>query len=288
MTAATSTPYRSGLRTGRDGFTQLLRAEWTKFRTVRGWVTGLIIAALVTVGIGLLNHSSCGTLTLSGSKTLGCSSPVGPGGEAVTDSFYFVHQPLAGNGTITARVASLTGDQGQGGLQPWSKAGIIIKANTRPGSAYAAMMVTVGHGVRMQYDFTGDIAGPPGAVSAASPRWLRLTRSGDTLTGYESADGDHWSVVGTAHLAGLPATAQAGLLAAAPGAAQSTSQSIGGSSGTGGAALGNRPLRPRQSAGPAARRRVDWRQCGRQRQQWRVARRRVSSGRRHVHCDRVW
>jgi hypothetical protein len=27
--------------------------------------------------------------------------PVGPGGEPVTDSFYFVHRPLAGNGSIT-------------------------------------------------------------------------------------------------------------------------------------------------------------------------------------------
>ena len=35
--------------------------------------------------------------------------PVGPGGEPVTDSFYFVHQPLAGNGSITVRVTSLTG-----------------------------------------------------------------------------------------------------------------------------------------------------------------------------------
>jgi hypothetical protein len=53
------------------------------------------------------------------------------------------------------------------------------------------MMVTGGHGVRMQYDYTHDTAGRPGAVSAASPRWLRLTRSGDTLTGYASADGTH-------------------------------------------------------------------------------------------------
>ena len=36
------------------------------------------------------------------------------------------------------------------GLVPWAKAGIIIKASTRQGSAYAAMMVTGGHGVRMQ------------------------------------------------------------------------------------------------------------------------------------------
>ena len=39
----------------------------------------------------------------------------------------------------------------------------------RQGSAYAAMMVTGSHGVRMQYDYTRDDAGLAGAVSAASP-----------------------------------------------------------------------------------------------------------------------
>jgi len=241
MTAGTSTAYRSDLRSGGREFPQLLRAEWTKFRTVRGWVIGMVVAALLTVGIALLDHSSCGgQVTPSGPSIVGagCSSPVGPGGEAVTDSFYFVHQPLAGNGSITARMTALTspfqGGQTQAGLSPWAKAGIIIKASTRPGSAYAAMMVTGGHGVRMQYDYTGDIAASPGTVSAASPRWLRLTRSGDTLTGYESADGTHWRKVAVAHLAGLAASVQAGLFATAPGSSQSTSQSINGSSATGG------------------------------------------------------
>src|SRR5207302_27374 len=84
-----------------------------------------------------------------------------------------------------------------------SKAGILIKAGTRPGSAYAAMLVTGGHGVRMQYDFTQDTAGLRGAVSPRSPRWLRLIRSGGTLTGYDSADGRRWIEVGTARLGGL-------------------------------------------------------------------------------------
>ncbi len=87
------------------------------------------------------------------------------------------------------------------GLVPWAKAGIIITGSTRPGSAYAAMMVTGSHGVRMQYDYTGDIAGLAGSVSAAAPRWLRLTRSGDVITGYDSADGSHWTEVGTVTLA---------------------------------------------------------------------------------------
>ncbi len=111
MTTATVRPYVSKLHGGSAGFGHLLRAEWTKFRTVRGWVIGVVIAALVIVAIALLDHSSCGgTLTPGGSSVagVGCSSSVGPGGEAVTDSFYFVHQPLAGDGSITVRVTSLT------------------------------------------------------------------------------------------------------------------------------------------------------------------------------------
>jgi ABC-type transport system involved in multi-copper enzyme maturation permease subunit len=252
MTAGTITPDRSGLGAGRDGFAQLLRAEWTKFRTVRGWIIGMAVAALVTVLIGLLTAS--GSHCSANGQTCHPSVPVGPDGEAVTDSFYFVHQPLAGNGSITVQVTSLTGvippltarapagqGQGQGpltggrpGVQPWTKAGIIVKENTSQGSAYAAIMVTGAHGVRMQYNYTHDKAGLAGGVSAASPRWLRLTRSGDTLTGEESADGTHWTTVGTAHLAGLPATVQAGLFAASPGYSQITQQHFGGETGTGG------------------------------------------------------
>ena len=59
---------------------------------------------------------------------------------------------------------------------PWAKAGIIIKASTKPGSAYAAVMATPAHGVRMQYDYTHDIGRPArhrlrgvAALAAADP-----------------------------------------------------------------------------------------------------------------------
>ncbi len=122
------------------------------------------------------------------------------------------------------------------GVQPWSKAGLIIKASTKRGSAYAAMMVTGTHGVRMQWNFTHDAAGLTGKVSAAAPRWLRLTRSGDVIRGYDSADGTHWTLVGTANLTGLPATAQGGLFAATPGYTV-ISNSLGSTSAVGGGAL---------------------------------------------------
>jgi ABC-type transport system involved in multi-copper enzyme maturation permease subunit len=223
----TITPYRSTAREARDGFGQLLHAEWTKFRTVRGWVIGMVLAVLVTAGLGVFlaraSSPSCSSQTSSGQHGpvqhgSACGGPVytvGPGGTLVLDEFYFVRQPLAGNGSITVRVTSLTG-RGQPAVVPWSKAGIIIKDGTGQGSAYAAMMVTGGNGVRMQWNYTGDTAGLPGAVSAASPRWLRLTRGGDTITGYDSADGTHWTQVGTVALAGLPSTVQAGLFVTSP------------------------------------------------------------------------
>jgi ABC-type transport system involved in multi-copper enzyme maturation permease subunit len=229
----TTAPYRAPQRTGRDGFWQLVHAEWTKFRTVRGWVIAVIAAAVLVDLLGLL-------LVNSGTQSGGSSQavPTGPGGEAVVDSFYFVRQPLPGDGSLTVRVTSLTGEHLAmagglaNGLLPWSKAGIIITQTTKQGSAYAAMMVTGQHGVRMQYDYTGDVAGLPGQVSAASPRWLRLTRSGDTITGYDSADGRGWTKVAAVQLAGLPGTVQAGLFAASPVDFQSNFPSYAQSGGS--------------------------------------------------------
>ena len=210
---------------GSDGFAELLSAEWNRFRSVRGWVIGIVVAALVTVLLGLLSAAGNRSSDEGPNGNVRPTVPVGPDGEAVTDKFYFMHQPLAGDGSITARVTSLSGiitypppnhDQIVPGVVPWAKAGVIVKESTRQGAAYAAMMVTGSHGVRMQYNFVQDIAGLPGGVSAENPRWLRLTRSGDTLTGYESSDGTQWTEVGAAHLARLPATVQVGLFVTSP------------------------------------------------------------------------
>ncbi|HEX9546276.1 MAG TPA: ABC transporter permease subunit [Acidimicrobiales bacterium] len=222
---------------GHDGFAQLLRAEWTKFRTVRGWVIALGAAALVIVLLSFVSASGS-RFSFCPTGPSSCTSrhpavPTGPGGEPVTDSFMSVHQPLVGNGAVTVRVTSLSGAHTSGSpvgggpngtlratsqpvLAPWAKAGIIVERDTSQGAAYAAVMVTGAHGVRMQYDYTHDAPGLPGAVAVSSPRWLRLTRIGDIITGYDSTDGSHWSDIGTAQLRGLPSTVQIGLLVASP------------------------------------------------------------------------
>ena len=198
---------------------------------MRGWVIAVLVTIAAITAFVFVASDVSSSCVGPGGPSACPAQPTGPGGVPVVDTFYFAHQPVTGNGTITAAVTSLTGhvEVGQAGngapqmapgLAPWSKAGIIIKENTSQGSAYAAMMVTGSHGVRMQWDYVNDTPGPgkgageAGGVSASAPRWLRLARDGGTITGYDSADGTHWTLVGTATLPGLTSTVQAGLFAA--------------------------------------------------------------------------
>jgi ABC-type transport system involved in multi-copper enzyme maturation permease subunit len=79
--------------------------------------------------------------------------------------------------------------------------------------------------VRMQSDFTHDVAGS----ASKGDRWLRLTRTGQQVTGYESADGTTWHKIATMTPASVPATAEIGMtVSAAP--TMYVARSAGGSS----------------------------------------------------------
>ncbi|GIF24624.1 glucose/arabinose dehydrogenase/regulation of enolase protein 1 (concanavalin A-like superfamily) [Actinoplanes tereljensis] len=150
-------------------------------------------------------HQDVGAPALAGTGTeiAGTFTVAGAGGDVWgdADQFHFVHQPLTGDGTVIAQVVS------QQGTEEWAKAGIMLKASTTAGSPYAAMMVTPEHGTRMQANFATSLAGSAGTA----PRWLKLTRRGNVVTGHESADGTAWTLVGTVDLGPLPASVEVGL-----------------------------------------------------------------------------
>lgn len=206
---------------GQDGFTRILLAEWTKLRTVPRWGLTLLAAVLLTILIALL------------SATGNHTSSEGPDGASIPppttflDQGYFVFKPLAGDGSITARVVS------QDNSGDWAKAGVMIRQGATPGSSYAAMMVTPGHGIRLQSDFSTDLAGS----ASPAPRWLRLTRTGTSVTGYESADGVSWSRVGAVKLNALGSTAEVGMFVASADQTQIKRQ-FGGESISGQSTLG--------------------------------------------------
>jgi hypothetical protein len=174
---------------------RLLRSEWTKLWTVVGTGGCLLAVAGALIGVALLISSGS-------ARTWGDGNHV--------DEFRFVHRPLGGDGTLTARVHA------QEAGHPWAMAGIMVKQRAVAGAPYAALMVTTGHGVRMQADFGTDFTHLAGSPHPA-PRYLRLTRAGDAVTGHESADGSAWSRVGTVTLAGLPPTVEVGMFVTSPG-----------------------------------------------------------------------
>ncbi|MGH3264936.1 MAG: hypothetical protein ACRDNS_23420, partial [Trebonia sp.] len=91
----------------RGGFGLALRAEWVKFRTVRGWPIALLALIVLCVVFTYLvaNGNHTGTCTGNGNCTSGHALvPTGPAGEPVADSYEYRYQPLAGNGTMTVRL----------------------------------------------------------------------------------------------------------------------------------------------------------------------------------------
>jgi ABC-type transport system involved in multi-copper enzyme maturation permease subunit len=184
--------YESAVSNARDGFGQALRAEWTKLRSARSMIRALVAA------IGL-------TVLLSMAGAAGSSTDANEG-LRYEDQFRFAHQPLAGDGSVTARVAA------QQASHEWAKAGVIIKQSADAGALYAAIMVTPGHGVRLQGNFDTELTGS----AHTAPRWLKLTRAGTSVTGWESDDGIRWSRVGTVDLGAPPKTVEAGVFVASP------------------------------------------------------------------------
>jgi ABC-2 family transporter protein len=205
-------------------FRGLLLAEWTKLRSVSRWVLTLFGAVALTIGLSYL-AASANKWDARGQSLYA----TGPLGKPVSDSFYFVHQQVTGDTTLTLHVASVTrvpderpADPGNEGLSkinnpsPWAQpaGGIMIKDGSTTGSSYAAVLLTPSEGVRMQWDYHADRAGSASAGSAG--RWLRMVRSGATITGYESADGVSWTKISTATPKHLSATVEVGFYVSSP------------------------------------------------------------------------
>ncbi len=129
-----------------------------------------------------------GTVGLSGTAgfTNSVFTLVGAGGDiqGTADAFRFVYVTATGDCTIIARVVSVQN------IDPWSKAGVMIRASLDPGAANAFVAVTPGNGVTWQYRSSaggGTSYNNTGSLNA--PYWVKLVRSGSTFTGYRSPDG---------------------------------------------------------------------------------------------------
>jgi len=159
-----------------------------------GWTGGDIGA----IGVAGSSSYSGGVYTISGS---------GADIWGTSDEFHFASTTMTGDGEIRARVTS------QANTHVWAKAGVMIRDTTAANSAHAMMVVTPGNGFAFQYRTTtgggsSHIAGP--ALNAFPNNWVRLTRSGNLITSYVSANGTTWTQVGQATIT-LGSTISVGL-----------------------------------------------------------------------------
>lgn len=103
------------------------------------------------------------------------------------DAFGFVQQEWDGDVTVIAKVDSLTN------THEWAKAGIMIRDTNDTDSAHAMIVVTANRGVSFQRRTSAGQASKsttyPGVKAA---QWLKLSRTGNVIRAYFSADGGTW------------------------------------------------------------------------------------------------
>ena len=122
------------------------------------------------------------------------------------DEFQCVHQPVTGDCDLITKVVSQTN------THAWAKAGVMLRDGLGAGAKHAMMVVTGGNGSAFQRrGSTGGVSSHTAGGQVTAPYWVKLTRRGTTLSGYESADGVTWKLVGTATIS-LSATAEACLV----------------------------------------------------------------------------
>ncbi|MFT3683012.1 MAG: IPT/TIG domain-containing protein [Ferruginibacter sp.] len=106
-----------------------------------------------------------------------------------SDGFQYAYQQVSGDVTITAKVNAVEN------TNVWAKAGLMIRESLTGNAANAALVITPSNGINFQYrNATGGATSNAGGNSITTPYWLRLVRSGNTITAYYSADGLTWTL----------------------------------------------------------------------------------------------
>jgi regulation of enolase protein 1 (concanavalin A-like superfamily) len=124
-----------------------------------------------------------------------------------SDAFHFVYQPLAGDGTIVARVVSLQGSYA-------AQAGIMIRETLNPGANHVYVF-SYSSGIWMtERTSTGASSTYQSLGSGALPSWLKLARSGNVFTMYGSSDGVNWAPLGASQTVSMASNVYVGLAVA--------------------------------------------------------------------------
>ncbi|HKT81070.1 MAG TPA: phospholipase D-like domain-containing protein, partial [Vicinamibacterales bacterium] len=133
-----------------------------------------------------------------------------------SDSFTFVHQPVSGDTQVVARVASM------GNSSSFAKAGVMLRAGTGASAAHVLLSVRpTGDLEFMTRSSNGGQTSYLGGGFKTPPTWVRLQRTGSTVTAAYSSDGSSWTTIGSTSLS--TSNIEAGLIVCSHASTASTS-----------------------------------------------------------------
>ena len=197
------------------GYVSANGTSWTQVGT-----TTLAMAGTVSVGLAVTSHSNAalGTATFDNVSVTAFPSPwatidigaTGLQGSAeffgsaftlkgagtfggTSDSLRYVYQTLDGNGTVIARVNTL-GNTGAN-----ARVGIMMRDSLAANARMAALTVNGSGAWRWQRRTTtgGSVSTTNSSTGSAPNIWVRLARSGSTITASRSTNGSSWTVIGS-------------------------------------------------------------------------------------------
>jgi alpha-galactosidase len=149
---------------------------------------GALPAGWTDLDIGAVGFSG------SASSCSGNSFVLQGGGSDIwgsADAFNFAGDMFNGNVQLAARVVNVEA------IDPWTKAGLMFRNDSSPGSAFVDLFITPGNGINIQWrSSSGGQCSAGNTANLTPPVWLKLVGSGSTFYGYYSIDGIAWTSLG--------------------------------------------------------------------------------------------
>jgi len=118
------------------------------------------------------------------------------------DQFRYAYKTLNGDGSIVARVDGI-----ENITNNWTKAGVMIRQSTAPGSVHSITAITgnfwssgSGNGASFQgrQVADSDSVNADSAEVVAPPYYVKIVREGNNLSGFVSPDAENWTQLGDA------------------------------------------------------------------------------------------
>jgi len=110
-----------------------------------------------------------------------------------SDGFRFAYQTVTGDCELYAKVEKVEGNN------EWTKAGVMIRESLNGGSKCAFVCVTTKNGATYHHRIKTNerMQGGQSISTINAPYWVKITRKGNTISYFISANGHTWNNLGT-------------------------------------------------------------------------------------------